>query len=265
MASTPGYSTSNLTGSWTLSSEHTSFPKANLQDGRQGQVCKMNAAAATWTLTADLTSAQDVTVIALCNHNFPSNTTVRIQKSATGAWAGEEVTVVATTAATAARSAAFTFTDVIGPHNARYWRILATFSPNLQGQIGELWIGAFTALSRQFTWGGTRGADAGYNLTKAESGALYPVRLGQIKRHRGIQFDALTAAQHEELLTFVNAAAAGLFLWVPMALNSTPTAAVDQECLLGALDGTAFDGDEAYYDVISGQGLTIIEDTTGIG
>jgi hypothetical protein len=261
MPSTPAYAVTNLAATWSSSpAADAGFPVANLKDGRQAKVCKMGSSSAAWTITADLTTAKQVSCIALCNHDLPAGTTLEVRKSSDN-FAGNNVQVMAPTAATAPRTAALTFTAT----TERYWRVIITQTSSRVATLGEVWICDPVLLSRQFVWGFRHRVRVSHRLIQSESQSLWAIRLGKTSRAYELSWDAITEAQLAELDVLLNDASGRLFLFVLMSLRSNPTTAADQEALLGTLESVDFSAERNFTDLASGAALTILEDAIGVG
>lgn len=121
----------------TVTSEASGYEKEYLYDGLTWGHWKPSAAGTVYC-TVDLGSAQSMDAWGVVAHDLGTNgASIELQYSATGAWAGEEVTVGSAVSPTSTETIMKTFTSV----SARYWR-WKIISASAASQIGQLLLGA---------------------------------------------------------------------------------------------------------------------------
>lgn len=133
----------------TVTSEASGYPKEHLYDDQPQSLWKAGAASADQIITIDAGSAVSVDIFCLGPaHNLASiNAGIKLQYSATGAWAGEEVDAFASFTPGVDNSYQY---RLFGPISARYWRVYLTISSGTP-QIGEVAFGKRFTLPEYFS------------------------------------------------------------------------------------------------------------------
>ena len=122
---------------------------------RPSKVWLSGGTAADQRINIDLGSAKTANLMAVLNHNFPLASTIKLEKSTTGAWAGEQVHV--RTFTIRALNMYFSF---LTPESSRYWSLHLQDSDGAAGafpsapKIGELGLYDSVQLTRPFVRGG---------------------------------------------------------------------------------------------------------------
>lgn len=120
----------------TVTSEDTGFSKENAIDWLTWDFWKPTAAGTVY-YTVDLGSSQSMDAWGIAAHDLGVNSaTIKLQRSATGAWAGEQVDVGTAVSPTASEPILKTFTSV----SSRYWR-WEIVSATTASKIGVLMLG----------------------------------------------------------------------------------------------------------------------------
>lgn len=138
----------------------TGYLVASLYVGRPSKVWRSSTTAVEQRINIDLGSAKQASIMALFDHNLPVGALIKLEKSATGAWAGEQVHVGTFTVKAGEFYLAFLAAS------SRYWSLRLQDSDGAGGvfttapQIGELWLDDSTQLSRAFRWGYQRARQA---------------------------------------------------------------------------------------------------------
>lgn len=135
----------------------TGFPASNIQSTfRQVRWRSLNVTGAK-TVTVDLGSAKDITVVGVLDHNLTSNATVTVHSSAdnfaTSSWVADLVTSRLDEDGTTIKLnpivAYVEFTT------ARYWRFTIADATNADGYIemGRVFLGLFTEMTKNYATG----------------------------------------------------------------------------------------------------------------
>jgi len=154
MAGSKYLSTNKLDGATvTATSTATGSAVANLYAYRPSRTYTSGSTTAGQRINMDFGSAVTLDTIALINHNLPSAGQYKLEKSASGAWAGEQVHVKTIT-----YRAENMYADGFS-ESSRYWSLWLQDSDGAGGnfatapKIGELSAGESVQFTRQFIVG----------------------------------------------------------------------------------------------------------------
>lgn len=198
---TPTLSTSAATG----------YAAADLSDGVLGRAWKSSASAASFTFTYDLGSSQVVSLAAVFDAD---------NATSAGAWGSPAVTVQTsvnigfgspTTVGTfSLTSRGDGYVDIrtggVGV-SSRYWRFTITPSASATIEVGELWLGTLTELTRGFA---DRSDSVEYRtiVNESDTGNEFATAVADYRHRFALGWDAMTSANLAEFRT-VHEAVAG--------------------------------------------------------
>ncbi len=243
--------------------------KGRLIDGRVDRQYE-STAITNLNIDFDFGSAVSLQGIALLNHNLDGAalSSFLIRSADDAAFSVNANTVFSNTTLRA--------TNVFCVHSSttarRYWRITINHSGSYNKKIGEVYAVAatggttpITALSRRVIYG--NGGSQSFRTTFAESpyGRLMGGVLSGPLKSRRLLWEDLTLSQKNEILT-MHAAANGNgsdLLWVEDYDGTAHS--TSQECYFGRFMEDELQYTESDYGLYSGLGLTLREQTRGVG
>lgn len=206
----PIYAATNLIDGATIaatSGTATGSALASLYVLRPSKTWTSGAVTANQRLNIDLGSSQTADLMAVHNHNFPLASTIKLERSATGAWAGEEVHVGTFTMR--APDMYLSFVAVA----SQYWSLRMQDSDGAAGafpsapKIGEFVLADSVQLSRAFRWGYRLQENANQIRHKTKNGQLWTARRTPKTRDFGLSWQTMNQAQLDELRAFHDATA----------------------------------------------------------
>jgi len=178
----------------TVSSENASYPKYRLYDRDITKLFKFNAADNPSLITLDQGAVTSYPVSRLfipVGHTL-NGLACKLQYSATGAWAGEEVDALSWTQANALLiDKAFT------EQTKKYWR-LRVAAPGAAVEIPEMFLTKPYQFARNVSWGFTTGDRLNILRQETLSGKTNYIQNGVPRKERSYQLTRIQSAQKTE-------------------------------------------------------------------
>lgn len=187
------------------------FDAANLVDGFPGTVFRPGSNAA-GRIVCDLGTARQTSVVGVFRHRFNADATVLWRGSTNGStW----TTIVDLSASLGLPAFYRTYTPVTYRYYALEVQALGTGTA--VWQVGEVWSGAYTALSTDVDWGVRVGREHRSIGVETEYGVPIDYHQGSAATMAGEFGEGLTAAERDEYAALVDAVKGNVcpFLWAP--------------------------------------------------
>ena len=185
-------------GTVTVTSENTSFPKYRLYDRAQGLFFKGNTAPSQFDIDLDLGAAYSYpgvdTIILPANHNFAGKA-VRLYYSDNGttyyqvlAWIAESALILKS----------FSYAE------HRYWRFRID-SPSSAPETGELFLTRLRSFERNPNWGYGYGKLKNVKRLESEAGYSQKTKWGSVRKRRRYHLTNMASSQRVDIETFEDA------------------------------------------------------------
>jgi hypothetical protein len=182
----------------TVSSENAAFPKYRLYDRDITKLFKFNAADNPSLITLDQGTVTSYPVSRLfipVGHTL-NGLACKLQYSATGAWAGEEVDALSWTQGDALR-----VDKAFAEQTKRYWR-LRVAAPGAPIELPEMFLTKPYQFARNVSWGYETGDRLNIERQEALSGKAFYVENGVPRKERIYSLTKIQTAQKTELETW---------------------------------------------------------------
>jgi hypothetical protein len=188
------YAATNLLTEDTLdsvSTEDTTFVKEYLYNARQSLPMRFTAKVDNW-IKIDLGSATLVEIVALLNHNLPSNATVTIRANAT------DRGTLANWQSSSSYSSTMTFHKVSMckeiSETYRWWHIeIDGASGDANSELGEFFLGTTESFTMNYKWPFKEGTLRTVNENLSVHGQRWRTTIAK-KKSFSLDFDAITDA-----------------------------------------------------------------------
>jgi len=188
---------------------------ANLYNYRPGKTWISSVPTANQRINIDLGSVQPSDLMALLNHNFPLASSIKLAKSTTGAWAGEEVHIGTFTIRASSMYLSF-------EESSRYWSLLLEDGDGVGGafptapKIGELSLGVAVQLSRHYKIGTSVSQNQRNIIHETPSGVVWMAHSTKTGAH-SLPYGMLSDSERDEIIAWHDATAGEAlpFTWVP--------------------------------------------------
>lgn len=244
-----------------------------LNDGAMDRRFAVASTATTINVTIDLGVAIQCDLAAVLNSNIgsASGATLEVRASSDNFVADNVLVKAATTLQTTTNARPYRGKDHALAFTAatkRHWRLTWTWNGSYALQVGELWLGSATALSRVITYG--HGESAPFKVVKNESdtGNVRAHFLAGPVRRKRLPFADLTKTQLDELLAMVHQTYGGglPFLFLPTYESTAIAAIADaQDCIFGRVVEDDLPWSEPDFDLFEPEAVVIQSEGREVG
>jgi hypothetical protein len=240
-----------------------------LNDARSDQLWRPGSVVASdWSLFVDLGSAQAVSAVALININSPASAAVEIIGADNAAMSTNPVSAKANSQLATpddyTRSYVLQFPSV----TKRYWQLSFETSDPWSVELGEVFFGVPTALTRAIVQGARKRRIHKTTQNESDAGVMFGHRLAGPHLLRELRWEDVSAAEAEEIVAMHDAAHGNArnLLWIETVGSSSSAAtSAEQECVYGRFVEPEIGQTEDDYLRFGDLGLTIREHSRGVG